>query len=314
MKKIYLLFGFLSISINAQITQGAGVTDASGNAYETVIIGNLEWMKGNLRTTKKCGGTTIPQGNGVTWGTNASMYMQSNNTAINAVYRGLLYNWLATQGTQSACPCGWRVPTNADWNNLKDYLITNGYNYDGSTTDNKIAKSLAYNFWWETSSAVGAVGNNLDLNNSSTFSAHPAGSITNNGNYGLLNQAHWWSSTANSYDYFWLSFSGSSLMSGTSTNLESRYYGRSIRCVKNATLSNSQFDKSDIKVFPNPVQNQLNIDSPEEVLSIEIFDLLGKKIFESKTKTIDVSELQNGIYLLKINTNQGSYIQKFIKQ
>ena len=37
-------------------------------------------------------------------------------------------------------PEGWHVPSDTEWTTLEEHLITNGYNYDDTTTENKIAK------------------------------------------------------------------------------------------------------------------------------------------------------------------------------
>jgi uncharacterized protein (TIGR02145 family) len=47
---------------------------------------------------------------------------------------GVLYNWPAAK---AACPPGWHLPTDAEWTALENYLIANGYNYDGTTTEIK---------------------------------------------------------------------------------------------------------------------------------------------------------------------------------
>ena len=57
-------------------------------------------------------------------------------------------------------------------------------------------------------------------------------------------------------------------------------------------------------VFPNPVTNQLNIQTNTNDLSsltIQIYNVFGKKVFEKKdlqSKRINVSELKKGIYIL----------------
>jgi uncharacterized protein (TIGR02145 family) len=58
---------------------------------------------------------------------------------------------------------------------MENYLIANGYNYDGTTTGNKIGKSVAATIDWMTSTNTGAIGNDLSSNNSSGFTALPAG-------------------------------------------------------------------------------------------------------------------------------------------
>ena len=61
-----------------------------------------------------------------------------------------------------------------NWTTLEEYLIANGYNYDGSTTENKIGKSMVSTTGWNESSNTGAIGND-SLNNSSDFNAFPVG-------------------------------------------------------------------------------------------------------------------------------------------
>ena len=37
-------------------------------------------------------------------------------------FYGKLYNWYAVQDSRNLCPTGWHVPTNAEWNELTDYI------------------------------------------------------------------------------------------------------------------------------------------------------------------------------------------------
>ncbi len=114
---------------------------------------------------------------------------------------GTVYNYyaIADTNTKNIAPPGWRVPTDYDWTTLQDYLITNGYNWDGSSSGNKIAKSLASKTKWDTavSFGEGKIGIDLSKNNRSGFTALPHGAIQSNGldfpdRYKC---AYWWSST-----------------------------------------------------------------------------------------------------------------------
>ena len=89
---------------------------------------------------------------------------------------GALYNW-HTVNTKKLAPSGWHVPTDVEWDTLKNYLIANGYNWGGATTGNAIAKSMADTTAWELTVGVGpeSIGNDLSKNNSSKFTAQPGG-------------------------------------------------------------------------------------------------------------------------------------------
>ncbi|MDP1801794.1 MAG: T9SS type A sorting domain-containing protein [Bacteroidota bacterium] len=82
-----------------------------------------------------------------------------------------------------------------------------------------------------------------------------------------------------------------------------------------------------LNIFPNPATNQITLkfkyfDSfKDENCSIEIIDLNGKKVMETSSllhlnaeQTIDVSELNSGMYFLRLNTHDHLINQKFIKQ
>ena len=66
-----------------------------------------------------------------------------------------------------------------------------------------------------------------------------------------------------------------------------------------------------VSVYPNPVSDILQING--KYSEINIFDLYGKLVLSSNAKkTIDISELSNGIYLVKINNNK--IVKNFIER
>ena len=111
------------------IQYGNGVTDIDGNSYQTVIIGNQEWMAENLRTTKYADGTAIPNVNdGNQWGNlDTGAWCNYENSSLNGATYGKLYNWYAVDDSRNVCPTGWHVPTDAEWTVLTDYLAANGH-------------------------------------------------------------------------------------------------------------------------------------------------------------------------------------------
>ena len=93
-------------------------------------------------------------------------------------------------------PEGWHVPTDAEWTTLENHLIANGYNYDETTSGNKIAKSMASTTAWISTANLGTPGNDQSLNNSSGFNAFPEGTRYFYGSFNYEgNDALFWSST-----------------------------------------------------------------------------------------------------------------------
>jgi hypothetical protein len=70
-----------------------------------------------------------------------------------------------------------------------------------------------------------------------------------------------------------------------------------------------------LRLFPNPVNEILNLYSEYETFTIEIFDIIGKKIFEAENlNSINVRHLEEGIYLLKISSGNYKQSKLFIKK
>jgi uncharacterized protein (TIGR02145 family) len=191
-------------TLTVSTTGAGGLVDIDGNVYRTVKIGHQEWSTENLRVTKLNDGTAIPNvTDNTAWeGLTTPGYCWYNNDITNNKEPyGALYNWY-TVNTGKLAPAGWRVPTNADWITLENYLIANRYNYDFTTTDNKIAKSMASPSHWQTYDAAGVVGNDLMRNNSSGFSALPGGYRVPSGIFYAQNSSgFWWSVTENDASY-----------------------------------------------------------------------------------------------------------------
>lgn len=69
-----------------------------------------------------------------------------------------------------------------------------------------------------------------------------------------------------------------------------------------------------VTVFPNPTTATLEISGIETPQELTVFSIVGKQVLQAKnTKTIDLSVLNKGVYLLKIKTDKGQTTQKIIK-
>jgi uncharacterized protein (TIGR02145 family) len=93
--------------------------DLEGNSYKTVQIGDQIWLAENLRTSYLNDSTPIKMN--IIPGLQMNCVWYDNDSAkYDAIY-GKLYNWFAV-ASGKLCPVGWRVPTNADWDILNNYL------------------------------------------------------------------------------------------------------------------------------------------------------------------------------------------------
>jgi len=302
------------------------VTDADGNLYNTVIIGNQEWMAENLRTTKYCNGETLPMNNNnsmETWGnlTVGAWNFVNSNSSIYPNEK--FYNWYAASDSRNICPCDWHVPSDSEWTILENYLIANGFNYDGTTSGNKIAKAMAsQNSFWNSSLNIGAVGNNLSQNNSSGFNALPFGLITESGiNYGYNagNYAFWWTSnewnTDNTYALWTgLSSQHNNIWSGA-PDIGLKTAGFSIRCLKNSPLGIENQSKITFNIYPNPSSDFIFINTQNELKEITIYNIFGQKLEgEIEQNKVKVSNFAKGTYLLMVKDQAGKiYSTKFIR-
>ncbi len=80
-------------------------------------------------------------------------------------------------------------------------------------------------------------------------------------------------------------------------------------------LSVNDFSSSSFKVYPNPANDIISIASNNSVIdSIEIFDILGKKVFSNNEATdkINVSNLRSGVYIMNINAEGRKFAKKLI--
>lgn len=68
-------------------------------------------------------------------------------------------------------------------------------------------------------------------------------------------------------------------------------------------------------IYPNPATDQLTLETAEPIREVRIFDLTGRLVLEDENTTIlNVQSLQNGTYILQVQTENGTQREKFVKQ
>jgi uncharacterized protein (TIGR02145 family) len=218
------------INVKVPIT----VTDIDGNVYNTVTIGTQTWMAENLKTTRYRNGDPIPNVTDATEWSNllTGAYCDYDNKPDNSAIYGKLYNWYAGNDSRNIAPVGWHMSTDEEWTILENYLISKGYNWDGSKDGDKIAKALASTSNWVSSTLSGVIGNDLTKNNSTGFTALPGGYRYVSGTFlHFREKSSWWSSPEGT-----IGVSNGWMLSYDSNNLNygngSKKIGSSVRCLK----------------------------------------------------------------------------------
>jgi uncharacterized protein (TIGR02145 family) len=199
-------------------SSGSTFTDPrDGKVYQTVVIGNQEWMAENL--------AYLPSVNMVAdgsedalgyyyyvYGYDGTNVAEAKATDNYATY-GVLYNWTAAM---NACPDGWHLPSDAEWTELTDYL-------GGESVAGGKLKETGTTHW---------ASPNTGATNETGFTALPGGYRNSNGaflNIGF--DGYWWSATESDATNAWgrnMYYNGSDVY----RDGDLKEVGFSVRCLR----------------------------------------------------------------------------------
>lgn len=222
------------------------VSDADGNVYKTIQIGTQLWMAENLKSTKYCNGDAIPYNNDLAFWNDDEKTTGAYNYYFFRNIKTLTYSGNIAIDPRNPCPCGWRVPTNNDWEILGRFLGNDWTTYQIGGYSLTIGPKLK-----STGNIEDGTGlwykSNYPGTNASGFDALPFGELrseyTLNG-YGPLAfrvqgggyEASFWSSTTSIMNNTFLMVHVAHLSNlNNSFSFDYTYRNRasSIRCIKN---------------------------------------------------------------------------------
>ena len=83
---------------------------------------------------------------------------------------------------------------------------------------------------------------------------------------------------------------------------------------ENGVLGIEDHTENNFTLYPNPTKGKLQFQTNQEISLIEVYNLVGQKVFETKTE-IDLTNLRSGIYFVKAKDSNGfSETHKVIKE
>jgi len=83
-----------------------------------------------------------------------------------------------------------------------------------------------------------------------------------------------------------------------------------------ATAINEKTMNQQVRIYPNPVDDMLQISSDLSMKSVRIYNISGQMVKEVRNnfEQINVEELSSGMYILKVESQAGSISQKMLKK
>ena len=215
--------------------------------------------------------------------------------------------WTSTHGTTSWPACG-EIDIMEHWGNNQNFVQSamhtpssfgNTINKGGQTISTVSSQFHIYTLEWTAERMIFSVDNVVH------YIYNPT-----------VKNASTWPFDAEQYFLLNIAIEPTISASFSQSSMEVDY----VRVYQESALSNSEEVKlNDIKVYPNPVADNLIIETNNNLLGInaKIYSILGQEInsvfLNEQQNSIDVSHFQNGIYIVKIETLDGIKTFKIIK-
>ena len=86
------------------------------------------------------------------------------------------------------------------------------------------------------------------------------------------------------------------------------------------TLNTDDFSSNTSRVFPNPAQDVLMLDTPSNFMdgTLTIYDMLGRVVHNQtiiqESTSLDVTSYSSGLYILQLELGTQKQIIRFVKQ
>lgn len=180
--------------------------------------------------------------------------------------------------------------------------ITNGNTTD-ATTGATLANFTAKSITWDGKNVVGTTN----------------GSVVADGTYKVTIQSTWNHGTAGTTTRSF-SFTKGTVVDHQTPASDANFTNIIADWTPGPLANESFFGKPNAVIYPNPTNGIFNIDLKNEVKSIKVINILGEIVYEEKvvnesiekTKSINLSNFQNGIYIINFSNDLGNSNYKVI--
>ena len=163
----------------------------------------------------------------------------------------------------------------------------------------------AYTSWWEMQYVFEECGNGCVSDYPALFKWQ-RDSLWHN--FDTIDQNNTWAPTSANYDALFLAFpiKGDLVLPSDTV----------ITDTANSALGVNILNEESVRVYPNPASDVLNVASDYNILNIAIFDAMNRLVEErevnAKNIRISLAKRPTGVYFIKVRTDRGSTMRKFV--
>jgi len=209
----------------------------------------------------------------------------------------------------------------SDFRGKKDYIITEAYDFTNVTASD-LTFDVAYAEYSATYSDTMAVYYSIDCGVSKIMLWEKEGTTLSTTGATVTSS---FTPTSNQWRTETVDLSALAGLPSVNIMFESRsgwgnrLFFDNVNLIDNSATGIRVNEVESIRLYPNPVKDELIIDGVSKITAIEIYNSIGKRVyqksFSSETEIkLNLNFLEAGIYMLNISTENNSLFEKIIKE
>ena len=303
----------------------AAISNVTVNSIPTVSISGGAICPGNSFTLSPSGANTYTysSGSAIVSPTSTTTYSVSGTSIAGCTSSNPAIATVTVANTLTVSITGANSVCNGQAANLTAGGATT-YTWNTGATSSTIAPVPSTNTTYSVTGASGTCSNTAVLN--VTVNTLPTINATTDNTLMCTGQTASLTASGASTSYTWSTgATGTSISVSPTVTTNYTVTGTDANgCENNAAITQSVSlctginqstnSTNELSVFPNPSSTNLMVKTDEEIQTISIYNSLGELVQIEKTNSFSVEQLSSGLYILKVKTEKGTAITRFIKE
>jgi len=228
-------------------------------------------------------------------GTDWADVVTGNSHTVARKTNGLIYTWGFNQSGQLA--------DGTTVSRATPYLAADGIQKVIAGSFNTMAITMSGTVIACGNNTTGSFGNNTSVSSSNWLSLGANTPI-------ILSTGGWHTLSVNNDGILKVSGANNYGQIGDGTNVQKLAFTQLTCPISNLAVEEISIASENLKVFPNPVLDHLNVSSDKSILSVAVYNAAGQQVLfddiNSNKGTVDFSALTSGVYMVKVNTGHNT--------